>query len=165
MQGLTFTDKVFHVNSVHVIFTSFLTNPREPSDWFLTASATRFVYRSLACTEASETPCVGLEPTSRFLSTDRLAICSNTIMGTWHKSGNRESNPQQSVYKTYLLPLNYSPLSRSSRLAFMFIVPCLTLILLINHPRPPSSHSITSSEYPKTSRILQSLNFSLSPLN
>lgn len=42
-----------------------------------------------------------------------------------------------------------SPISRSSLLAFIFIVPCLTLIRLINHPRPPSSHSITSNEYPK----------------
>lgn len=77
------------------------------------------------------------------------------------KSGNLESNSRRSAYKTYLLPLNYSPLSRFSRLAFMFIVPCLTLIRLVNHPRPPSSHSFNYfRRISKASRLLQSLNLS-----
>ena len=86
-------------------------------------------------------------------------MCFHYTIGL--KSGNRESNSRQSAYKAYLLPLNYSPLSRSSRLAFVFIVPCLTLIRFINHPRPPSSHSVNYFQrISKASRILQSLNFS-----
>ena len=40
-------------------------------------------------------------------------------------------------------------------------MPCLTLIRLINHPRPPSSHSFNYfRRISKASRLLQSLNLS-----